>query len=261
MPGKTLIGIHPTAIVDSGATIGADVSIGPFTVIGPQVTIGDGATLGARVSLDWTRLGKNCYVGDNTVIGGDPQFLGWKNVPSWVEIGANTKINELVVINRSIYENKSTNIGEDCLIMSQSHIGHDCRLGRGVIFSSLAGLSGHVEIDDYAVIGGAAVVHQFIRIGAMTMVGGMTRVVQDVAPYFTVAGNPAAAHGLNVYALKQRKVPKEERSALKKAYRLLAKSKLPLPEAILRIEEEVSTKGAVAELVEFVKNTKKGLTL
>ena len=254
-------GIHPTAIIDPSATIGEGVSVGPFSVIGAKATIGDGVVIGASVGIDWTILGAGCRVGSNTVLGGDPQYDAWEKAPSWVKIGANTRINELTVIHRSIYEGKSTTVGEGCHIMSQSHIGHDCKLGRGVIFSSLAGLSGHVEIGDFVVLGGAAVVHQFARIGTMAMVGGMTRVVQDVAPFFTVAGNPASAHGLNSYALKKWNIPKKERSDLKKAYKVLARSKLLLPEAMAKIESELPQTGAVTQLMEFLKQSKRGVTL
>ena len=254
-------GIHPTAIIDPSATIGERVDIGPFSVIGANTKIGDGTIIGAGVGIDWTTIGPGCRVGANTVIGGDPQYDNWENTPSWVDIGANTRINELVIIHRSIYEGKSTSIGEECHIMSQTHIGHDCRFGRGVILTSLAGLSGHVEVGDWAVIGGAAVVHQFCRIGTMAMVGGMTRVVQDVAPFFTVVGNPASAHGLNSFAFKKRGIPKEERSGLKKAYKILVRSKLPLADALTKIESELPQIGAVAQLVEFIKLFKRGVTL
>lgn len=253
--------IHVTAVVDPAAAIGDGVEIGPFCVIGPNVTIGADARIGAGARVDWARLGPGVRIGANSIVGGDPQIYGWKSVESWVEVGEGSLINELSAVHRSMYEGGVTRIGPGCYIMTQSHIGHDCRLGKEVTVTTLAGLSGHVEVDDYAVIGGAVGVHQFVRIGTMAMVGGMTRLVQDVPPYFMVSGVPAAARGLNTYALRKRGVGSEERTALKKAFRILARRGLPLPEAIRIMETELAAEGPVAALIDFVKNSGKGLTL
>ncbi len=147
--------IHPTAFVDPSARLGNDVEIGPFAIVGPDVEIGDGCRIGPRATLQWTRMGKGTFVGANSIVGGDPQFYKWKPVPSWVEVGDNVFINELVAIHRSGYEGKSSVIGDGCYIMTQSHIAHDCILGKEVTITTLAGLSGHIEVGDYAVIGGA----------------------------------------------------------------------------------------------------------
>jgi UDP-N-acetylglucosamine acyltransferase len=145
--------------------------------------------------------------------------------------------------------------------MTQTHIAHDCLLGREVTLTSFAGFAGHVEVGDYAVIGGATAIHQFARIGTMAMVGGMSRISQDVPPYFTVAGSPAQAYGLNVYALRKRGVNPAERRALKKAFNLLARSGLPVPEALRVIEETVEMCAPVKNLVEFARSSKRGMTL
>ena len=257
----TVTSIHETAIVDPAAEIGSDVTIGPCAVIGPNARIGDGSVIASGARVDWAKLGAGCRIGSNAVVGGDPQIYDWTPVDSWVEVGDGTLINELCAVHRSMRENGATVIGPGCYIMTQSHIGHDCRLGAEVTVTTLAGLSGHVEVDDYAVIGGAVGIHQFVRIGAMAMVGGMTRLVQDVAPYSMVAGSPAVSHGLNVYALRKRGVPAKERASLKKAYKILARSGLTLTEAVNRIENELPSEGAVAVLLEFVKTSKRGLTL
>ncbi|MBI5815240.1 MAG: acyl-ACP--UDP-N-acetylglucosamine O-acyltransferase [Nitrospinae bacterium] len=253
--------IHPTAIVDTKATIGEGCVIGPFTVIGPEVTLGAGCVIGPRVSLDWLRAGANVTIGANTLVGGDPQVYNWKNVPSWVEIGDGALINELTAIHRSMYEGKSTVIGAGCFVMTQVHIGHDCQLGKEITVTTLAGLSGHVSVDDYAVIGGGAGIHQFVRVGAMAMVGGMSRIVQDVPPYFTVAGNPAASFGLNAYALKKRGMSLKDRVSLKNAYHILARSNLPLTDAIAKIESQGVAEGPLKNVVEFAKSSERGLTL
>lgn len=254
-------GIHATSVIDQTARIGKDVSIGPFCVIGPRAVIGDGCRISSGARIDWARLEPGCYIGANTIVGGDPQIYDWKPVESWVEIGSGTFINELVAVHRSMYEGKSTRIGDNCYIMSQCHIGHDCLLGNEVTVTTLAGLSGHVEVGDYAVIGGAVGIHQFVRIGSMAMIGGMTRLVQDVAPYFTVSGVPAASHGLNSYALRKRKTPPEERDALKKAYKLLTRSGLPVTEAVERIEKELPENASMKILLDFVKSSERGITL
>ena len=253
--------IHPTAIVDPRAQISPDVVIGPFSIIGPNVTLAKGCVIGERVSINWTRASEGVKVGANTIIGGDPQVYAWKSVPSWVEIGAGAFVNELTVVHRSMYEEGATVIGPECYVMTQTHIAHDCKMGREVTLTSFAGFAGHVEVGDFAVIGGATAIHQFARIGTMAMVGGMSRISQDVPPYFTVAGSPAQAYGLNVYALRKRGVKPAERLALKKAFHILARSGLPISEAARVIEETVEPSAPVKNLVEFARSSKRGLTL
>jgi UDP-N-acetylglucosamine acyltransferase len=253
--------IHPTALIDSNAKIDSDVNIGPFCVIGGDVKIDDGCEIGAYTFLNHVKLSRDCKIGTHCAIGSDPQIYDWKPVDSWVEIGANSIVNELTAIHRSMYEGKATIIGARSYIMTQTHVGHDCILGDGVTLTSMAGLSGHVEVGDNAVIGGFVGVHQFVRIGEMAMVGGMSRISQDVAPYFLVTGVPAQAKGLNSYALKKYKMEPEERKNLKKAYKLLVRSKLSLSNAIERIVSEIPMEGAVARLVEFVRQAKRGVTL
>ncbi len=246
------VSIHETALVDPSAKIGEGSVIGAHSVIGPNTEIGAGCHVDPGAQIQWTILGDNCRVGANSIVGGDPQIYNWKQTPSWVNIGSGSVINELTVISRSMYENGSTSIGEQCYIMAQSHVGHDCKLGAGVTVTTLAGLSGHVTVGDHAVIGGAVGIHQFVRIGTMAMVGGMTRLSQDVPPYFTVVGSPAKSHGLNNYALKKHNVSSESIKALKKAYRILVRSGLPVPAAVEQIEKDLALEGAVANLVEFV---------
>lgn len=253
--------IHSTAIIDRKAEISATAEIGPFCVIGPNVTVAGNCRIGERVSMDWARLSDGVKIGGNTIIGGDPQVYNWKNVPSWVEIGSGAFVNELTAVHRSMYDGGVTVIGPGSYVMTQTHIGHDCRLGREVTVTTLAGLSGHVVVDDYAVIGGAVGIHQFTRIGSMAMIGGMSRISQDVPPYFLVEGSPARARGLNLYALKKRGVNPAERRALKKAFHILARSGLPVTEALRMIEETVEPLAPVKNLVEFSISSKRGLTL
>ncbi|MDH5478498.1 MAG: acyl-ACP--UDP-N-acetylglucosamine O-acyltransferase [Nitrospinota bacterium] len=247
--------IHPDAEIEEG------VEIGPFCHIGPHVKIGAGCVIKPYAMLDWTKLAPGCVIGAKSVIGGDPQFLNWKNVESWVEVGEGTLINELTVVHRSIHKGQSTIIGANCFIMSQTHIGHDCVLGDEVTFSSLAGLSGHVRLGNRVVVGGGAVMHQFVRVGDMAMVGGASRIVQDVLPCFTVTGNPAQAHGLNTYALRKFKIGAEDRTNLKRAYKILVRSGLAIPSAAQKIEEEMGRDGLIGDLLEHIAKSERGLTL
>jgi len=253
--------IHPTAIVDPSAEIDHDVDIGPFCLIGPKVRIGEGCTIGAYTQINWTAMGKRCIVGSKVILGTDPQSYNWTPVDSWVTISDGTFINDCASVHRSMFEGKSTCIGESCYIMAQTHIGHDCVLGREVTVTTLAGLSGHVEVEDYSVIGGAVGVHQFVRIGKMAMVGGLSRIVQDVPPYFTVAGVPAVASGLNTYALRKYDMAPEQRKQLKTAYKTLVRSGLSVKNALAKIINEQPATGPVGDLVGFINKSSRGLTL
>ncbi len=253
--------IHPTAIVDPSAEIANGVDIGPFCLIGPKVRVAEGCRIGPYTQINWTELGKECILGSKVILGTDPQSYNWTPVDSWVKIGDGAFINDCASIHRSTLEGESTWIGEGCYIMSQTHIGHDCVLGREVTVTTLAGLSGHVEMEDYSVIGGAAVVHQFVRVGKMAMIGGQSRIVQDVPPYFTVVGVPAVASGLNTYALKKYGMAPEQRKQLKTAYRTLVRSGLSVKNALAKIMDEQPDTDPVGDLVEFIKKSSRGLTL
>ena len=257
----TMAGVSGSSVIHPSARIGEGVEIGPFCHIGPNVTIGDKCVIKPYAMIGWTTLAPGCVIGAKSIIGGDPQYLGWKSVDSYVRIGEGTLVNELTAVHRSIYEGKSTTIGASCYVMSQVHIGHDCVLGDGVIVSTLAGLSGHVELGDRSVVGGAAVFHQFVRVGAMAMVGGASRIVQDVLPCFTVMGNPCQAHGLNTYALRKYEIPSQERINLKKAYKILVRSGLAIPAARRKIEEDLGREGIIGQLLEFMAASKRGFTL
>lgn len=251
---------HPAAIIDSSAKIADDVTIGAYALIGANVSIDAGSVIGSHTVIDNSVIGKNCFVGAHCVLGGDPQVHGWESLDSSIHIADNVTINELCVIHRSMYEGGATRIGVESYIMAQTHIGHDCVLGKGVTLTTLAGLSGHVHIDDYAVIGGSAGVHQFVRVGKMAMVAGMIKLVQDLPPYFLAEGSPPTSRGLNSYALKKYSVHRDERTALKRAFRIL-KSHLPVPVAVSRIENELGDEGAVGELLSFIQKSERGLTL
>ena len=253
--------IHPTAIVDPNAKLGDGVEVGPFVTIGPNAEIGAGSVISAYAMVNWTLIGKNSKVGAKSIIGGDPQIYEWQKCPSWVKIGDGVTINELTAIHRSMYEGKSTTIGDGCYIMTQVHVGHDCQLGKEVTLTTFSGLSGHVEIDDYAVIGGATGIHQFVRIGSMSMVGGMSKVIKYVLPFFTVTGNPCMPHGLNTLALKKRGVSIQERKEIKEAYKIIVREGLTSKAALEKLTAKGLTSPAASKIISFMKSSRRGLAV
>jgi UDP-N-acetylglucosamine acyltransferase len=172
-----MTGIHPSAIIDPGATIGNNVSIGAFSMVGPDCVIGDGCVIAPRATLErHVRLAENVKVGIGSVLGGDPQDLKFKGEVTTVEIGANTTIREYTTINRGTSQSYKTTVGENCFIMSYVHLAHDCHIGNGVILGNTVQLAGHVTIEDRAIISGVTAVHQFVKIGKYSFIGGCSRV-------------------------------------------------------------------------------------
>lgn len=213
--------IHPTAIVEGGARIGADARIGPYCLIGPEVELSDGVELHSHVVIAGrTRIGPRTRVWPFASIGHQPQDLKFAGEASQLEIGADNMIREHVTMNPGTAGGGLiTRVGDGGLFMMGSHVGHDCKIGDNVIFANNATLAGHVEIGDFAVLGGLSAVHQHVRIGAHAMVGGMSGVEKDVIPYGAVIGNRAELGGLNVIGLRRRGFDRETIHALREAYR------------------------------------------
>src|SRR5437763_1174616 len=252
-------GIHPTAIVDSGAKIGANVTIGPFAMVGPDCTVGDGCVIGARATLErHVRLGANVKVGVGTILGGDPQDLKFKGEVTTVEIGANTTIREYSTINRGTSQSFKTTVGENCFIMSYVHLAHDCHIGNGVILGNTVQLAGHVTIEDRAIISGVTAVHQFVKIGKYSFIGGCSRVPKDVAPYVKAVGNPIKLFGLNSVGLERNGFPEDVRRELKRAYRLFFKSELNLSQARERAAAELNQYPEITEFLAFFDRSDRG---
>ena len=249
-----------TAVVHPDAAIDPSVQIGAYTVIREDVEIGPNCVIGPYVELKHARIGGGTRIGSHSIIGGDPQMLGWEPVPSIVRIGENSDIREMVTIHRSKDSGGETVIGDRSMIMTNTHIGHDCIIGNDTIITTYAGLSGHVTIDDFAVIGGHAGVHQFVRVGESAMVGGMSRLVQDVAPYMMVEGSPASVRGTNAIGLKRKGVGPKARSAIKEAYKILFRSGLNLKSAMEKIAAIEGDYPEIKKLLEFAGSTKRGLT-
>ncbi len=254
------IEIHPTALIDPSARLGAEVTLGPWSLVGPRVTVGDGCRISARATLQCNaRLGPGVQVGIGSVIGGDPQDLKYRGEETWVEIGAGTIVREYSTINRGTSATGRTTIGERCLIMSYVHVAHDCRLGDGVIVANATQMAGHVTIQDRATLSGLNAIHQFVTIGTFAFVGGATRVNQDIPPYVKAVGNPMELYGLNSIGLQRAGFPAETITALKRAYRLFFNSDLNLSQALERAHTDLPMSPEVERFIAFVESSARGI--
>ena len=252
--------IHPSAVIAESARLGANVTILPYCVIGDEVEIGDGSIIGPHAVIEkWTSLGKECRGYQFASVGAAPQDLKFKGERSYTVIGDRTTIREGATIHRATGEGNETRIGSDCLLMAYIHVAHNCTLGNHVIMSNLASCAGHATVEDRVVIGGMAGVHQFVKIGRNAMVGGMSKLVQDVVPYTIVDGHPAKVVGLNNVGISRAGVPLESRRLIKQAYKILYRSGLSLPEAIAVIEQEVDSCEEVEHFLRFLRNAERGI--
>ncbi|MEM9147628.1 MAG: acyl-ACP--UDP-N-acetylglucosamine O-acyltransferase [Pseudomonadota bacterium] len=213
--------IHPTAIIEDGARIGEDVTIGPYCAVGADVSLGEGVELISHVAVAGrTDIGPRTRIWPFASIGHQPQDLKYAGEESRLEIGADCMIREHVTANPGTSGGGMvTRVGNGCLLMASVHVGHDSQLGNGIIMANNATLAGHVEVGDCAFIGGLSAVHQFVRVGEHAMVGGMSGVEKDVIPFGSVIGNRAELGGLNIIGLKRRGFEREDIHALRAAYR------------------------------------------
>ncbi len=251
--------IHPTAIVDKTAELDADVDIGPYCVIGPRVKIGKRTKLIAHVSIqELTEIGESCSIYPFAAIGGPPQDITYKGEDTTCVIGSNNTIREYATVNRGSKSSGSTIVGSANFIMAYAHVAHDCRVGSHVIMANCATLAGHVHVDDYAILSGLSAAHQFCRIGKYAFISGLTGVPKDVPPYMMAAGNRARLYGLNSVGLERRGIPKAEIVKLKRAYRILFRSSLPLEKSLKIVEEELDG-DYVKDLVTFIRSSERGI--
>ncbi len=215
--------IHPSAIIEAGATLGPACQIGPFCHIGPQVQLGAGVRLHSHVAISGdTVIGDNTEIWPFASVGSQPQDLKFAGEHTRLRIGARNMIRESVSINPgTVGGGGLTEIGDDCLFMLGTHVGHDCRVGNRVVVANHASLAGHVEVGDGAIIGGLAGIHQFVRLGEGAIVGALSMVVADVIPYGSVSGERPRLAGLNLIGLKRRGVARDDISAMRAAYKAL----------------------------------------
>lgn len=247
--------IHPTAIVDPGAVLGADVVIGPWSTIGAGVTLGDRCRVVSHACIEGpTTLGADCTVHPFAVLGGAPQDLSYKGEPTRLEIGDRCVIREQVTMNRGTAKGRGvTTVGPDGYFMNGAHVGHDCIVGQKVIFASNATLGGHAVIGEHVIIGGLAAVHQNTRVGRHAFVGGLAAVVADVIPYGSVVGVHAHLAGLNVIGLKRRGFSREQIHDMRAAYRLLFAEEGTLAERLDDVEGLFAHCPEAMEMVAFVR--------
>jgi len=253
--------IHPSAIVYPGAEIDVDVEVGPFAVIGANVKIGRGTKIGpSAVIQGWTEIGEDNQIFHLTSVGAIPQDLKYKGEQTYLKIGNGNIIREFATIHPgTITGDGETTIGNGNLFMAYSHVAHDCHIGSKVIMANGATLAGHISVEDYAILGGLSAVHQFVRIGAHVMVAGGAMVGQDVPPYTMASGDRATLHGLNLVGLKRCGFSDEVIRDLKKAYKILVRSNLRVEDALAVITSEIPLSSELNHLVEFVKNSKRGI--
>jgi UDP-N-acetylglucosamine acyltransferase len=254
--------IHPTAIIAPDAQLGADIEVGPFAIIGEGCAVGDGSVVGARATLERNvTLGTNVHVGPGSIVGGPPQDVKYRGEDTSVEIGDGTVIREYTTINRGTTQSFKTTLGKNCFVMSYVHLGHDCHLGDGIVLVNGVQLAGHVTVEDRAIISGLTAVHQFVRIGRFSFIGGCSRVAQDVPPYTRAVGNPIKLYGLNSVGLRRNNFSDDVVRELKRAYRLFFRSELNLSQAIQRADAELEHLPEVQEFVRFVSDTNRGVVI
>ncbi|MFY9664154.1 MAG: acyl-ACP--UDP-N-acetylglucosamine O-acyltransferase [Candidatus Cybelea sp.] len=245
--------LHPTAIVHPAAEIGKNVEVGPFCVVGEHVSIGAGTILQAHVIVNgWTEIGADCLLYPYSTIGAASQDRKYAGERAYTRIGNRTIVREYVSIQRATGHDEMTAVGDDCLLLAYTHIAHNCILGNGVTMSNLAQLAGHVNVGDYVTIGGQTGVHQFTRIGRHAMIGGMSKCIKDVPPFFLVEGNPCEPYGLNSVGLRRAGFSGEERNEIKRFYKLLYDPKLNVSQAIEAMKEEVRSNPG-REIIAFLE--------
>ena len=247
--------VHKTAVVDDSIELGADVEIGPGCVIGPNVKLGDGTKLIAHVFIEsHTELGKNNTVFPFVGLGGAPQDLSYKGEPTKLVIGDNNVIREHATIHRGTARDRSvTTLGNDCLIMGNCHVAHDCKVGNNVIMAQTATIGGHVQVGDFAFLGGLSGVHQHGRVGRYSFVGASALMTTDLIPFGSAIGNHAHLGGLNVVGLKRRGFTREQIHDLRAAYRLLFAEEGTFQERIEDCVEAYAGNPQVMEIVDFIR--------
>jgi len=231
--------IHPTAIVDAAAQLDASVQVGPYAVIGPHVVIGAGSRVGAHAVIEGrTTIGAGNHIFQFASVGAPPQDKKYAGEPTELIIGERNTIREFCTINTGTAQDRGvTSVGDDNWIMAYVHIAHDCRVGNGTVLANNATLAGHVQVDDFAIIGGLTGVHQFTRVGAYVMAGFASHISQDVPPFMMVDGNPLAVRGLNLEGLRRRGFSAGRVAAIKQMHRLLYRQGLTLAAARVAIAE------------------------
>ena len=252
--------IHPTAIVDPAAQLGAGTVIGPYCVVGTNVSLGENCWLQHHVTLEGPLVAGRgnkffafCSIGQQT------QDLKYKGEPTFLEIGDGNSFREFVTINRSTTADGKTRVGSGGNFLAYSHIGHDCIVGDAVVFSNNGTLAGHVQVEDHAVIGGLTAVHQFCRIGRFAITGGCSKIVQDVPPFMIADGNPAEVRGINQVGLERAGYSAEKIKSVKEAFRIIYRGKMNTAQALAALRERLGQSEEVQAIIRFIEGSERGI--
>jgi len=256
-----MINIHPTAIVSSKAKISDNVSIGAFSIVEDDVEIGEGTTIHSHaVIYNGARIGKNVKIFQGVSIANVPQDISFANEYSIFEIGDNTTIREFVTLHRGTKSTGMSKVGKNCLLMAYTHVAHDTFVGDNVILANVVQLAGHVEVHDNAIIGGMTAVHQFCKVGVHSMTGAGFKVTQDVPPFILAADEPLNYHGVNQIGLRRRGFKAEDINILRKVYGYIYSKSLNVSQAKVKILEEFEDNEYAKIVLEFLENSKRGIT-
>jgi len=253
--------IHPQAIVSSDAKVAEGAEVGPFSVIGDGVEIGEGTSIGPHVVVKGpTRIGRDNRIFQFASIGDDPQDKKYAGESTSLEIGDRNTIRECCTINRGTIQDEGvTRIGSDNWLMAYVHVAHDCQIGNHTILANSATLAGHVQLGDFAIMGGFTGVHQYCRIGAHSFLGMYAGITRDVPPFVMVSGRPAEPKGINLEGLKRQEFSAEQIKSIRNAYKVIYRSGLKLAEAVERLDEVVDDQPEIRPLVDFLRSSKRSI--
>jgi UDP-N-acetylglucosamine acyltransferase len=252
--------ISNLAFVHPEARIGENVIVEPFAYIAADVNIGDGTWVGPNSTiLDGARIGKNCKIFPSSVLSGIPQDLKFRGEESTAEIGDGTTLREGVTVNRGTAAVGKTIVGNNCLLMAYAHVGHDCNIGNSCIIGNSCGMAGEVKVDDWAILSGGTMVHQFTHIGAHVIIGGGSKVRTDVPPFIKADRDPLSFMGLNTVGLTRRGFEKERIDEIHNIYRAIYQSNMNISQALEYIEKEFKSSSDRDQIVEFIKKSERGI--
>ncbi len=253
--------IHSTAIIHPKAQLGANCEVGPYCVIGENVVLGENCKLHSHDVIDGhTTLGNGNEIFPFASIGLKTQDLKWNGGITRTQIGNENTFREYVTVHSATGDGESTVVGSNNHILAYCHIAHNVTLGNHVIMSNVGTLAGHVTVEDYAIIGGLAAVHQFCRVGKMSIIGGCSKVVQDVPPFMLADGNPAETRTINKVGLERKNVSEEAQAALRQAYKILFREKLIISNALAKIEKNLPQVPEIIYLVNFIRGSERGIS-
>lgn len=246
--------------ISNKAKIGTNVIVGDFTVIKDDVEIGNNVEIGSNVIIDnGARISDNVKLHHGAVISTIPQDLKFAGEVSTLEIGENTIVREYVTLNRGTVVSGKTIVGKNCLLMAYSHVAHDCRVGNNVIIANSGNLGGHVEIDDWAIVGGIVAVHQFVKIGTHSILAGFTKAVKDIPPYIMAGESPMRFEGLNIIGLKRRCFTREQIDGIKEIYKTLYRSGLNISDAVKKIKDSLPMTTEANVILDFISRSTRGI--